>query len=57
MQKPHWLAVPSFAFRMLGDAGKDLILVDENVQPRTLLDTGFSFTHTTIEQAIDEFVD
>lgn len=57
MQKPHWLAVPSFAFRMLGDAGKDLILVDESVQPRTLLDTGFSFTHTTIEQAIDEFVD
>lgn len=57
MQKPHWLAVPSFAFRMLGDAGKDLILVDENVEPRTLLDTGFSFTHATIEQAIDEFVD
>ncbi|TQO18946.1 hypothetical protein FB472_0477 [Rhodoglobus vestalii] len=57
MGKPHWFAVPSFALRMLGDAGKDLILVDENVQPRTLLDTGFSFTHTTIEQAIDEFVD
>ncbi|MGV8913681.1 MAG: TIGR01777 family oxidoreductase [Rhodoglobus sp.] len=56
MQKPHWLAVPSFAFRMLGDAGNDLILVDENIRPRTLLDTGFSFTHTTIEQAIDEFV-
>ena len=57
MQKPHWLAVPSFAIRMLGDAGEDLILVDENVQPHTLLDTGFSFTHTTIEQAIEEFVD
>jgi len=57
MQKPHWLAVPSFAIRMLGDAGEDLLLVDENVQPRTLLDTGFSFTHTTIEQAIEDFVD
>jgi uncharacterized protein (TIGR01777 family) len=57
MQKPHWWAVPSFALRMLGDAGKDLILIDENVQPRTLLDTGFTFTHTTIAQAIDDFID
>jgi uncharacterized protein (TIGR01777 family) len=56
MHKPHWLAVPSFALRMLGDAGKDLILVDENVHPSTLLGTGFSFTHSTIEQAIEEFV-
>ncbi|QAV69011.1 TIGR01777 family protein [Salinibacterium sp. UTAS2018] len=57
MNKPHWFAVPSFAFRMLGDAGKDLILVDENVQSPTLASTGFTFTHTTIEQAIDAFVD
>lgn len=57
MKKPHWLAVPSFAFRMLGDAGKDLILVDENVQSPTLASTGFTFTHTTIAQAIDAFVD
>lgn len=57
MKRPHWLAVPEWAFRMLGDAGKDLILVDENVQPRTLLDTGFTFTHTTIEQAVDAFID
>lgn len=55
--RPHWLAVPEFAIRMLGDAGSDLILVDENVHPRTLLDTGFTFRHRTIEQAIDEFAD
>ena len=57
MARPHWLAVPEFALRMLGDAGKDLILVDENVHPRTLIDTGFTFRHRTIEQAIDEFAD
>ncbi|MGZ0212178.1 MAG: TIGR01777 family oxidoreductase [Actinomycetales bacterium] len=57
MKKPHWLVVPSFAFRMLGDAGKDLILVDENVQSPTLASTGFTFAHSTIEQAIEAFVD
>ncbi|QYH36461.1 TIGR01777 family oxidoreductase [Salinibacterium sp. M195] len=57
MHKPHWLTVPSFALRVLGDAGNDLILVDEYVEPRTLLSTGFSFTHTTIDQAIEAFVD
>lgn len=57
MHKPHWLTVPSFAFRMLGDAGEDLILVDENVQPSRLLGTGFTFTHNTIEQAIEEFIE
>lgn len=56
MHKPHWFAVPAFAIRMLGQAGEDLILVDENVQPRTLLDTGFTFTHNTVEEAIEEFV-
>jgi len=55
MGKPHWFAVPGFAIRMLGDAGKDLILVDEKVHPSTLLELGFSFNHTTIAQAIDEF--
>ncbi|MGV8859494.1 TIGR01777 family oxidoreductase [Rhodoglobus sp.] len=57
MHKPHWLTVPSFAFRMLGDAGEDLILVDEKVQPSRLLGTGFTFTHDTIEQAIEEFIE
>lgn len=57
LRKPHWLAVPSFALQILGDAGKDLILVDENVQPSTLLGTGFTFSHSTIKQAIDEFVE
>ncbi|CAO1650961.1 TIGR01777 family oxidoreductase [Salinibacterium sp. NYA9b] len=57
MKRPHWFVVPSFAFRMLGDAGEDLILVDENVQSPTLASTGFTFRHTTIEQAIDAFVE
>jgi len=57
MKRPHWLTVPSFVFRMLGDAGNDLILVDENVQPTTLTNTGFEFAHSTVEQAIDEFVE
>ncbi|MGV8875984.1 MAG: TIGR01777 family oxidoreductase [Rhodoglobus sp.] len=56
MHKPHWLAVPSFAIGMLGEAGHDLILVDENVQPTTLESTGFHFTHSTIAEAIDAFV-
>jgi len=57
LKRPHWFAVPSFAFRMLGDAGKDLILVDEQVTPQTLVSTGFKFRHETVEQAIDAFID
>ncbi|MFM9876585.1 MAG: TIGR01777 family oxidoreductase [Rhodoglobus sp.] len=49
----HLLVVPTFALRVLGDAGNDLLLTSEAVVPAALLADGFTFRDTTVTQAID----
>jgi uncharacterized protein (TIGR01777 family) len=52
--RPYFLRIPEFALRtLLRDAGQDLLLTSENVSPDLLLEDGFTFTHETVEQAID----
>ncbi|MEV4734980.1 MULTISPECIES: TIGR01777 family oxidoreductase [unclassified Microbacterium] len=54
MHRPFWLPAPAWALRLaLGDAAESLLLSDADVRPRILLDSGFSFTHTTVQQAVD----
>lgn len=54
MRRPFFLPVPAFAVTaVLGDASRDLLLVDQHPQPKRLLDDGFSFRHTSVEQAVD----
>lgn len=54
MRRPFFLPVPRFALTAaLGDAARDLLLVDQHPQPKRLLDDGYVFTHTTVEQAVD----
>ena len=54
MKRPFWLPVPAFALRtLLGDAAKDLLLVDQQPRPERLLNDGFSFQHQTVESAVD----
>lgn len=48
--------VPAFAIRMLGDAGKDLLLTSEHVVPERLLADGFVFRYDTVEKAIGAMV-
>jgi NAD dependent epimerase/dehydratase family enzyme len=48
--------VPEFAITALGDAGKDLLLLSENVVPEKLLADGFEFRYETVRQAIGQLV-
>jgi hypothetical protein len=54
MRRPFFLPVPRFALTAaLGDAARDLLLVDQHPQPKRLLEDGCVFSHTTVEQAVD----
>ena len=54
LHRPFFLPAPAFAVNaLLGDAARDLLLVDQHPQPARLLDDGFVFTHTTVEEAVD----
>lgn len=54
LHRPYCLPAPAFAVTaLLGDAARDLLLVDQHPQPSRLLDDGFVFRHTTVEQAVD----
>lgn len=46
------LIVPEFAIRMLGDAGRDLLLASELVVPTRLVEDGFEFRHGTMREAM-----
>ena len=53
LRRPYWLPAPRWAVRAtLHDAADDLILVDLTATPKKLTDSGFTFTDTTIEQAL-----
>ena len=54
MHRPYIFRIPGWAITtLLGDAGKDLLLTSQNVQPDRLLADGFTFTHQTVESAIN----
>ena len=48
----HPWVVPEFAVKLLGDAGNDLLLLSQNVEPERLLADGFTFRHETARDAI-----
>jgi uncharacterized protein (TIGR01777 family) len=55
MNRPYLLRVPKFALKaLLGDAAVGLLLSDQRVEPRRLLDDGFMFSTPTVEQALAE---
>jgi uncharacterized protein (TIGR01777 family) len=52
--RPYFLKVPEIALRtLLRDAGQDLLLTSESVSADLLLADGFTFTHQSVEEAID----
>lgn len=54
LSRPYWLPVPAFAVKAaLGDAGEDLLLIDQRIRPRVLEETGYTFRHTTVGEALD----
>jgi uncharacterized protein (TIGR01777 family) len=58
MNRPFLVPAPEWALKLvLGvDATEGLLTTDAAVLPKALEDTGFAFTHTTVEQAVDAAV-
>jgi len=57
LHRPYWLPVPRLAVELvLGDAARDLLLVDQQVVPERLAGDGFVFTHRTVASGIDAAV-
>ncbi|MFV9425062.1 TIGR01777 family oxidoreductase [Microbacterium sp. S1037] len=54
MNRPYVLRAPIWGVRLaLGsDATEALLLTDADVRPRVLEDSGFTFTHRTVEEAV-----
>lgn len=55
LHRPTVMPVPAFALRLMfgRDLADEMLLADQRAVPAKLLAAGFSFTHATIEQAID----
>lgn len=50
----HPWVVPEAAIKLLGDAGRDLLFLSQNVVPERLLADGFTFRYPTVQAAIGE---
>jgi len=55
LHRPTVMPVPAFALRLMfgRDLADEMLLADQRAVPAKLLAAGFSFTHATIEQALD----
>ena len=54
MRRPYIFRIPAWVITtLLGDAGRDLLLTDQNVAPVRLTADGFEFRHPTLDSAID----
>ncbi|HET8958741.1 MAG TPA: TIGR01777 family oxidoreductase [Microcella sp.] len=57
MHRWHLFTLPEKLIEIgMGDAGRELLLSSQKMVPQALLDDGFVFRHTTVEQAIDALV-
>jgi uncharacterized protein (TIGR01777 family) len=53
LNRPYWLQAPAWALRTaLADAGKDLLLADQDVSSQKLAADGFTFRENTLEKAL-----
>lgn len=56
--RPYWLPVPAAVLRILlgADPADSLLLADAQVVPEVLLESGFSFTASSVEEAVDQAI-
>jgi len=52
LHRPYWLRVPGFALRLLLGGMSALVLAGAFLQPRRLLELGFTFQFPTLEEAL-----
>ncbi len=56
--RPTILPLPGFAVSLLfGEMGEEVLLGGTRAAPKKLLETGFTFNHPTVEQAVQSAVD
>lgn len=55
LRRPFWLPAPAVGLRLLlgRDAADCLLLADADTRPQALLDSGFTFECSTVEQAVE----
>ncbi|PJJ61353.1 TIGR01777 family oxidoreductase [Compostimonas suwonensis] len=54
LHRPYAFRIPERAMTLaLGEAAHELLLSSQKVIPQKLLDDGFAFEHTTVDQAVD----
>lgn len=57
LKRPAMLPMPAFALKlMLGEMAQELLLSGQRVMPKKLLDAGYEFRYTQLEQALTEIV-
>ena len=55
LHRPAWLNIPAFAARLAFDEMADeMLLSGQRVLPKRLLNTGFNFQYTNVEQALND---
>jgi uncharacterized protein (TIGR01777 family) len=52
MTRPHLFVIPAFAIKLIGDAGRELLLWSQKVSPTALEKDGFAFEHRTVVDAL-----
>lgn len=53
LRRPFWLPAPRWAIvAALGDAGRELLLADQDISAKRLTDDGFRFTHAEVQGAL-----
>jgi len=57
LHRPSWLNVPAFAARLaFGEMADEMLLSGQKVLPKRLLNTGFDFQYTNVEQALNSII-
>lgn len=55
LHRPAWLNVPALAARLaFGEMADEMLLSGQKVLPKRLLNTGFDFKYTNVEQALND---
>lgn len=53
LKRPFWLPAPGFAISLLlGQAGRELLLSSQRIEPEVLLASGFTFSDSTISEGV-----
>ncbi|KUP08501.1 multidrug MFS transporter [Bacillus coahuilensis p1.1.43] len=54
LHRPHWMPVPGFALKLALGEMSTLMLDGQKVLPDVLLHTGYTFSHSTLEEALED---